>query len=59
MFTDNSMQNKVATSSQFREPNRTKFSKCNPNLTKPITKNLDPNQKNPKELEPVATLMQK
>jgi hypothetical protein len=35
---------KVATSSELWEPNRTKFSKCNPNLTKPNTKNLDPNQ---------------
>jgi hypothetical protein len=37
---------KVATSSKFWVPNQnqTKFSKCNPNLTKPNTKNLDPNQ---------------
>jgi hypothetical protein len=32
---------KVATSSEFWEPNRTKFSKCNPNRTKPKTEHLN------------------
>ncbi len=38
------IKSKVATSYEFWEPTRTRFSKCNPNLTKPNTKNLDPNQ---------------